>query len=173
MLTPLTAVSFSTATNIALLLNFSNRRLGCPQWYNSASSVKLLVAYLSLTEIFNDDGTFRQTVFFNTTGTAYIKTALRAARKADPHAKLYVSASYLFSDNRVTRMFSLAYRSTISTSKAAAQKLLLLLISSRSSGRKASPSTALAYSLTSSWARFPPRCSKTCSSLPPPAQRSR
>ncbi|PPQ95190.1 hypothetical protein CVT26_014881 [Gymnopilus dilepis] len=82
---------FSTATNIALLLNFSNRRLGCPQWYNSASSVKLLVAYLSLTEIFNDDGTFRQTVFFNTTGTAYIKTALRAARKADPHAKLYIN----------------------------------------------------------------------------------
>ncbi|KAF9036236.1 endo-1,4-beta xylanase [Panaeolus papilionaceus] len=42
-------------------------------------------------EPFNDDGTFRQSVFFNTTGTEYIRTALRAARAADPHAKLYIN----------------------------------------------------------------------------------
>ena len=46
--------------------------------------------WLCLPEAFNDDGTFRQSVFFNTTGTDYIKTAFRAARAADPHAKLYV-----------------------------------------------------------------------------------
>jgi hypothetical protein len=44
-----------------------------------------------INEAFNDDGTFRQDVFFNTTGTDYIKTALRAARAADPHAKLYIN----------------------------------------------------------------------------------
>ncbi|KAF5326972.1 hypothetical protein D9619_004100 [Psilocybe cf. subviscida] len=42
-------------------------------------------------ECLNDDGTFRQDVFFNTTGTEYISAALRAARAADPHAKLYIN----------------------------------------------------------------------------------
>jgi GH35 family endo-1,4-beta-xylanase len=42
------------------------------------------------TEPFNDDGTFRESVFFTTTGTSYIATALIAARAADPAAKLYV-----------------------------------------------------------------------------------
>jgi endo-1,4-beta-xylanase len=44
----------------------------------------------SVLEPFNDDGTFGQSVFFDTTGTAYIATALRAARAADPNTKLYV-----------------------------------------------------------------------------------
>ncbi|OCH86749.1 endo-1,4-beta-xylanase [Obba rivulosa] len=39
----------------------------------------------------NDDGTFREDIFFNVTGTAYIPAALRAAREADPHAKLYIN----------------------------------------------------------------------------------
>ncbi|KAG7089385.1 hypothetical protein E1B28_011075 [Marasmius oreades] len=42
-------------------------------------------------EPFNDDGTFRTDVFFTTTGTAYIDTALKAARAADPQAKLYIN----------------------------------------------------------------------------------
>ncbi|KAF9267961.1 endo-1,4-beta-xylanase C precursor [Marasmius fiardii PR-910] len=42
-------------------------------------------------EPFNDDGTFRTSVFFTTTGTAYIDTALKAARGADPDAKLYIN----------------------------------------------------------------------------------
>jgi len=44
-----------------------------------------------INECLNDDGTFRESVFFNTTGTAYIPAAFRAARKADPHAKLYIN----------------------------------------------------------------------------------
>ncbi|KAH9481249.1 Endo-1,4-beta-xylanase [Psilocybe cubensis] len=44
-----------------------------------------------INEPFNDDGTFRDSVFFTTTGTAYISTALRAARAADPAAKLYIN----------------------------------------------------------------------------------
>ena len=39
----------------------------------------------------NDDGSFRSDVFFNTLGTSYIATALRAARAADPNAKLYIN----------------------------------------------------------------------------------
>ncbi|KDR75991.1 hypothetical protein GALMADRAFT_225735 [Galerina marginata CBS 339.88] len=42
-------------------------------------------------EPFNDDGTFRESVFYNTTGLSYITTALRAARAADPKAKLYIN----------------------------------------------------------------------------------
>ncbi|KAF9056976.1 endo-1,4-beta xylanase [Panaeolus papilionaceus] len=44
-----------------------------------------------INEPFNDDGTFRDSVFFTTTGTSYISTALRAARAADPQAKLYIN----------------------------------------------------------------------------------
>ncbi|KAL4248019.1 Beta-xylanase [Abortiporus biennis] len=42
-------------------------------------------------EPFNDDGTYRTDVFYNTLGTAYIATALQAARAADPDAKLYIN----------------------------------------------------------------------------------
>ncbi|KAL4261274.1 Beta-xylanase [Pleurotus pulmonarius] len=42
-------------------------------------------------EPFNDDGTFRSSVFYTTLGTSYIATALHAARAADPDAKLYIN----------------------------------------------------------------------------------
>ncbi|KAJ8693000.1 hypothetical protein PTI98_010255 [Pleurotus ostreatus] len=42
-------------------------------------------------EPFNDDGTFRSSVFYTTLGTSYIATALHAARAADPAAKLYIN----------------------------------------------------------------------------------
>ncbi|KAF9450085.1 glycoside hydrolase family 10 protein [Macrolepiota fuliginosa MF-IS2] len=42
-------------------------------------------------EPFNEDGTFRETVFYNTTGTDYIESALRAAHHADPQTKLYIN----------------------------------------------------------------------------------
>ncbi|KAL0955070.1 hypothetical protein HGRIS_003987 [Hohenbuehelia grisea] len=44
-----------------------------------------------INECLNDDGTFREDVFFNTLNTSYIATALRAARRADPKAKLYIN----------------------------------------------------------------------------------
>ncbi|KAI0322739.1 endo-1,4-beta-xylanase A precursor [Amylostereum chailletii] len=42
-------------------------------------------------EPFNDDGTFREDVFFNTLNTSYIATALNTARQADPATKLYIN----------------------------------------------------------------------------------
>ncbi|PIL29539.1 hypothetical protein GSI_08347 [Ganoderma sinense ZZ0214-1] len=42
-------------------------------------------------EPFNDDGTWRQTLWYNTLNTSYIPLALHAARRADPHAKLYIN----------------------------------------------------------------------------------
>ncbi|KAF9004039.1 beta-1,4-endoxylanase [Cyathus striatus] len=42
-------------------------------------------------EPFNDDGTWRTDVFYNTMGTAYVAVALNAARAADPAAKLYIN----------------------------------------------------------------------------------
>ncbi|KAH9887904.1 endo-beta-1,4-glucanase [Cubamyces lactineus] len=44
-----------------------------------------------INEPFNDDGTWRETLWYNTLGTKYIPLALHAARKADPHAKLYIN----------------------------------------------------------------------------------
>lgn len=50
------------------------------------------VIYLyRLPEPFNDDGTYRQDVFYNTLNTNYISIALQAARAADPDAKLYIN----------------------------------------------------------------------------------
>ncbi|KZW01588.1 endo-1,4-beta-xylanase A precursor [Exidia glandulosa HHB12029] len=42
-------------------------------------------------EAFNDDGTFRESVWFTTLGEEYIELAFRWARQADPHAKLYIN----------------------------------------------------------------------------------
>jgi endo-1,4-beta-xylanase len=42
-------------------------------------------------EPFNDDGTYRTSLWYNTLGSGYIATALRAARAADPNAKLYIN----------------------------------------------------------------------------------
>ncbi|HEU5472590.1 MAG TPA: PHB depolymerase family esterase [Actinophytocola sp.] len=50
-----------------------------------------LDAWDVVNEPFNEDGTFRQTPFYNAMGTSYIADALRAARAADRKAKLYLN----------------------------------------------------------------------------------
>ncbi|MFE0672781.1 endo-1,4-beta-xylanase [Streptomyces sp. NPDC058867] len=42
-------------------------------------------------EAFNEDGTYRQSLWYNGLGTDYIAEALTAARAADPSAKLYIN----------------------------------------------------------------------------------
>lgn len=42
-------------------------------------------------EAFNEDGTYRESVFYKTLGPGYIADALRWAHEADPHAKLYLN----------------------------------------------------------------------------------
>ncbi|KAJ3919063.1 endo-1,4-beta-xylanase C precursor [Lentinula edodes] len=44
-----------------------------------------------INEPFNDDGTWRSDVFYNTMGTYFVDVALIAARAADPNAKLYIN----------------------------------------------------------------------------------
>ncbi|TFK48163.1 endo-1,4-beta xylanase [Heliocybe sulcata] len=59
-------------------------------------------------EPFNEDGSQRSFVFTNTLGTSYISTVLKAARAADPTAKLYINDFNIeFSGAKSTAMLNL------------------------------------------------------------------
>ena len=50
-----------------------------------------LAAWDVVNEPFNEDGSYRQTLWYNGLGTGYIAQALTAARAADPAAELYIN----------------------------------------------------------------------------------
>ncbi|KQW17654.1 endo-1,4-beta-xylanase [Streptomyces sp. Root369] len=50
-----------------------------------------LAAWDVVNEPFNEDGTYRQTLWYNGLGTGYIAQALTTARAADPAARLYIN----------------------------------------------------------------------------------
>ena len=46
-----------------------------------------------LNEALNEDGTYRETVFYKTLGPDYIPFIFKVAAEADPHAKLYYNGN--------------------------------------------------------------------------------
>ncbi|MEO3854455.1 endo-1,4-beta-xylanase [Acrocarpospora sp. B8E8] len=67
-----------------------------------------VVSWDVVNEAFNEDGTFRQSFWFNTLGQSYIADAFRAARAADPNARLCINDYNVEGINaKSTAMFNL------------------------------------------------------------------
>ncbi|KAF2206590.1 glycoside hydrolase family 10 protein, partial [Cercospora zeae-maydis SCOH1-5] len=86
--------NFDNATLISIMKNHINKLAGryrgkCSQWD-------------VVNEALNEDGTYRESVFYNTIGEAFIPIAFQMARKADPYAELYYNDYNLEYNNAKT-----------------------------------------------------------------------
>ncbi|KAJ3209404.1 hypothetical protein HDU83_008193 [Entophlyctis luteolus] len=81
-----TWVSSGTWTNATLQAAMVNHITNVVSHYKGK-----VIHWDVVNEPFNDDGTYRQTIFYDTIGPQYIAIALQAARAADPNVKLFLN----------------------------------------------------------------------------------
>ncbi|OCH85719.1 endo-1,4-beta-xylanase C precursor [Obba rivulosa] len=81
----------STSWNATGLTAAIQRHVSTVVGHYKGQSLSSSYSWDVVNEPFNDDGTFRSDVFYDTLGESYISIALIAARAADPNAKLYIN----------------------------------------------------------------------------------
>ncbi|KAK0211396.1 glycoside hydrolase family 10 protein [Desarmillaria ectypa] len=81
-----------------------------PSWVSSITDANTLtsiiqthIAKVAGREVLNEDGTLRSSVFYNVLGESFISIAFKAAKAADPTAKLYINDYNLDSNNAKTQ----------------------------------------------------------------------